>query len=49
MALAMFLNKSLRFPMRQFIPTARFKNETALALEWPDDQELAIQARAQRM
>jgi len=49
MALAMLSNKSPRLPLRQFTPTARLKNEAAFALEWPNDQELAIQACAQRM
>jgi hypothetical protein len=47
MSLAMLLEKALRFPTCEFIPRARFENETTFASEWFHDCKLTIQARPQ--
>ena len=45
----MFLDASLRFPAREVIPTACFKNEAAFSDKRLHNQKLAIQARTQRV
>jgi len=45
----MLLNKPLRFPSCQFIPGARFENETVFAGEGPDNRKLAVEASTQFM
>jgi hypothetical protein len=45
----MFLDKSLRFPLCEFIPSTRFENETAFSDKWLHDRQFSIQTSTQRV
>jgi hypothetical protein len=39
----MFLDKPLRLPLREFIPSTRFENEAAFSGKWPRSRQFSIQ------